>query len=123
MTEKDSSSSTNALPSTTKLDGVILILTFLIKVGKYLPWIVLAFALVNVALAAFYFIWRDNLAGGLVNLIFATAGFVFFAQLVKRRSIHRNSYRYAGKEPSSGEKNVSDEKEAKPSSAPEVRKI
>jgi len=122
MTEKDSSSSTNALPSTTKLDGVILILTFLIKVGKYLPWIVLTFALVNVTLAAYYFIWQDNMAGGIVNLILATAGFVFFAQLVKRRSIHRNTYQYAGKEHPSGEKNVPDEKKEKASAA-EVRKV
>ena len=122
MTEKDSSSSTNALPSTTKLDGVILILTFLIKVGKYLPWIVLAFALVNVTLAAFYFVWRDNMAGGILNLILAAAGFVFFAQLVKRRSIHRNTYQYTGAESPSEEKNVPDEKKEKASAA-EVGKV
>src|SRR5215218_7111574 len=107
MAEKDSSSSSsNAIASTAKLEGVILILTLLIKIGKYLPWIVLAFAAVNMILAVFYFTWWNSMAGGIVNLVLASAGFLFFAQLVKRRKIHRHNYRYARKELPQRETNI-----------------
>jgi hypothetical protein len=100
MSEKDSSSSSsNSIPSTSKLEGVILLLSFLIKIGKYLPWIVLAFAAVNMAFAVFYFTWWNNMAGGILNLILAIAGFSFFAQLVRRRKIHRHDYRYTREDP------------------------
>ena len=99
MAEKDSSSSSdNAMPSTAKLEGVIVILTFLIKIGKYLPWIVLAFAALSMILAVFCFTWWNNMAGGIVNLVLATAGFIFFAQLVRRRKIHRVNYLYPRKD-------------------------
>lgn len=114
MTEKDSSSS-NAMPTTTKLEGVITILTLLIKIGKYLPWIVLAFALVSITLAVFCFTWWNNIAGGIVNLVLASAGLLFFGQLVRRRKIHRDNYRYTRKEPLQGETNIA--KERKVSSA------
>ena len=94
MSEKDLPSSSNATADTTKLEGVIVMLTLLIKIGKYLPWIVLAFAAVSMTLAVFCFTWWNNIAGGIVNLILAIAGFIFFAQLVKRRKIHRHDYRY-----------------------------
>jgi hypothetical protein len=109
MTEKDSSSS-NAMPSTTKIEGVIIILTLLIKIGKYLPWIVLAFALVNITLAVFYFTWWNNMLGGIVNLVLASAGLVFFGQLVRRRKIHRDNYRYTRKEPLQSERNLAGER-------------
>ena len=109
MTEKDPSSS-NAMPSITKLEGVIVILTLLIKIGKYLPWIVLAFALVNITLAVFYFTWWNNIAGGIVNLVLASAGIIFFAQLVIRRKIHRDNYRYTRKEPLQSERDTTEER-------------
>ncbi|HEY6756751.1 MAG TPA: hypothetical protein VI037_05120 [Nitrososphaera sp.] len=93
MPEKDSSPS-NSMPSTTKLEGVILMLSVLIKIGKCLPWIVLAFAAVNMILAVLYFTKWDHMLGGILNLVFAIAGFVFFAQLVRRRKIHRYNYEY-----------------------------
>ena len=96
--DSSSPSSSNAIPSTAKLEGVIFILTLLIKIGKYLPWIVLAFAAVNMILAVFYFTWWNNMAGGIVNLVLATAGFIFFAQLVRRHKIHRQNYRYTRKD-------------------------
>ena len=100
MPEKDPSSS-NAIPSTAKIEGVIAMLTVLIKIGKYLPWIVLAFAAVSMTLAVFCFTWWNNMAGGIVNLILAIAGFIFLAQLVKRRKIHRHDYRYTREDPHS----------------------
>jgi len=110
MAEKDSSSSSdNAMPSTAKLEGVIVILTFLIKIGKYLPWIVLAFAAASMILTVFYFTWWNNLAGGIVNLVLATAGFIFFGQLVRRRRIHRHNYRYTRKDLPDRETNVPEE--------------
>src|SRR5215212_152226 len=101
MQEKDSSSS-NALPSTAKLEGVILMLTVLIKIGKYLPWIVLAFAAGSMILAVLYFTWWNNVLGGILNLVLAIAGFIFFAQLVRRRKIHRHSYGYARRDQDRG---------------------
>ena len=89
MAEKDLPSSSNVTADTTKLEGVIVILTILIKIGKYLPWIVLAFAVGNLTLAVFYFTWWNSMAWGILNLVLAVAGFVFFAQLVRRRKIHR----------------------------------
>jgi hypothetical protein len=103
MPEKDSSPSSNELPSTAKLEGVILMLTLLIKLGKYLPWIVLGFAAGNMILAAVYFTWWNNMAGGILNSVLAIAGFVFFAQLVRRRKIHRDNYRYTRKDSHRGE--------------------
>ncbi len=94
MTEADSPSS-KPLASTARLEGVIMILTLLIKIGRYLPWIVLAFAGINMTLAVFYFASWNSVTGGIVNLILAVAGFLFFGQLVRRRKIHRHNYRHA----------------------------
>ena len=108
MPEKDPSSS-NATPSTAKIEGVIIMLTVLIKIGKYLPWIVLAFAALSMILAVFCYTWWNNMAGGIVNLVLATAGFIFFAQLVRRRRIHRHNYRYTRKDLPHRETNVPEE--------------
>ena len=99
MSEKDSSSSSsNSIPSTSKLEGVIILLSFLIKIGKYLPWIVLAFAVGNMTVAVFYFTWWNSMAWGILNLVLAVGGFLFFAQLVRRRKIHRENYLYTRKD-------------------------
>jgi hypothetical protein len=98
MAEKDLPSSSNATADTAKLEGVIVILTLLIKIGKYLPWIVLAFAAVNMTVAVFYFTRWNSMAWGIFNLVLAVAGFVFFAQLIRRRKIHRQNYLYTRKE-------------------------
>ena len=93
MAEKDRSSS-SAIASAAKLEGVIIMLTVLIKIGKYLAWIVLIFAAVNLILAMLYFTWWNNMLGGLFNLVLAIGGFFFFAQLIRRRKIHRYNYGY-----------------------------
>ncbi len=98
MAEKDLPTSSNATSDTAKLEGVIVMLTLLIKIGKYLPWIVLAFAAVNLTVAVFYFTRWDSMAWGIFNLVLAVGGFVFFAQLVRRRKIHRQDYRYTPKD-------------------------
>ena len=98
MPEKDPSSTSNAIPSTAKIERVIFMLTVLIKIGKYLPWVVLAFAAVNMVLAVLCFAWWNNMLGGIINLILAIAGFFFFSQLVKRRKIHRYNYRYRSRD-------------------------
>jgi uncharacterized integral membrane protein len=99
MPEKESSS--NTIPSTAKLQGVIVMLTLLIKIVRYLPWIVLAFAAINMIIAALYFTWWHSMTGGILNLIFAIAGFLFFAQLIRMRTIRRRrySYRYRRNDP------------------------
>ena len=103
MAEKDLPSPSNAKANTTKLEGVIVILTLLIKIGKYLPWIVLAFAAVNMTVAVFYFTRWNSMAWGIFNLVLAVAGFVFFAQLIRRRKIHRQNYLYTRKDDAHGE--------------------
>ncbi len=107
MPETDSPPS-NSLPSTARLERVIIMLTLLIKIGRYLPWIVLAFAGVNMALAVLYFTLWNGMTGGTVNLILAIAGFIFFAQLIRRRKIHRNNYRHT-RNSTSRETNVTGE--------------
>ena len=91
MPETNSRSS-NSLPSTAQIEGVITILTFLIKIGRYLPWIVLAFAGVSMTISVLSFTLWNSITGGIVNLILAIAGFIFFAQLIRRRKIHRYNY-------------------------------
>jgi hypothetical protein len=92
MPEKESSS--NAVPSTAKLKGVIVMLTILIKIVRYLPWIVLAFAAINMIIAVLYFTWWHSITSGILNLILGIAGFVFFAQLIRMRWIRRRGYNY-----------------------------
>ena len=111
MPEKDPSPS-NAVPSAAKIEGVIIMLTVLIKIGKYLPWIVLAFAAVNMILAVLYFTWWNNMLGGIINLVLAIAGFFFFSQLVRRRKIHRYNYGYTRRD-LSGEAKITDERKVR----------
>jgi hypothetical protein len=92
MPEKESSS--NAIPSTAKLQGVIVMLTLLVKIVRYLPWIVFAFAAINLIIAALYFTWWHNVTGGILNLILGIAGLLFFAQLIRMRRIRRRGYNY-----------------------------
>ena len=92
MPEKESSS--NTIPSTAKLKGVIVMLTILIKIVRYLPWIVLAFAAINMIIAVLYFTWWHSMTGGILNLILGIAGFLFFAQLIRMRGIRRRGYNY-----------------------------
>jgi membrane protein implicated in regulation of membrane protease activity len=113
MAEKDLSSSSNSTADTTKLEGVIVLLTLLIKIGKYLPWIVLAFAAINMTLAVFFFTWWNSMAWGIFNLVLALAGFFFFAQLVTRRKIHRENYRYARKDESRETADISEERKVR----------
>jgi hypothetical protein len=75
--------------NTAKMGTMINILTLLIKIGKYLLWIVLGFALLNLTLAILDFTVWNNIAVGIFNSILALGGFVFFGQLSRRRTIHR----------------------------------
>jgi hypothetical protein len=111
MPEKDPSPS-NAIPSAAKIEGVIIMLTVLIKIGKYLPWIVLAFAAGNMLLAVLCFTWWNNMLGGIINLALAIGGFFFFSQLVKRRKIHRFTYGYTRRD-LSGETSINEERKVR----------
>src|SRR5262245_25746099 len=81
---------------TTRLQAVIVLLTIVIKIGKYLPYIVLAFATLNLSIAIFEFAIGD-VALGVSNLVLAGAGFYFLYQLLQRRNIHRYDYKYRGR--------------------------
>ena len=78
--------------NTAKMGTIINMLTLLIKIGKYLLWIVLGFALLNLTLAILDFTVWNNIAVGVFNSILAFGGFVFFGQLFRRRTIHRYEY-------------------------------
>ena len=80
--------------NTAKMGTIINMLTLLIKIGKYLLWIVLGFALLNLTLAVLDFTVWNNIAVGVFNSILAFGGFVFFGQLFRRRTIHRYEYGY-----------------------------
>jgi hypothetical protein len=75
------------------MEALIHMLTILIKIGKYLPLIVFTFATVNLTLAVLDFLYWNNIAGGIFNSIMSAGGFNFFAQLLKRRKVHRYDYR------------------------------
>jgi uncharacterized membrane-anchored protein YitT (DUF2179 family) len=77
--------------SSEKLDALAHGINLLKKIGKNLPFIVLAFAGVNVILAIFDYSSR-NYGFAILNTIFAVGGINFFIQLLKRRNIHSYDY-------------------------------
>ena len=81
---------------TTRLQAVIVLLSVVIKIGKYLPFIVLAFAALNLSIAISEFA-IGGVSWGVINLVLAGAGFYFFYQLFQRRKVHRYDYRYSGR--------------------------
>jgi uncharacterized integral membrane protein len=80
------------ISSTFKLQVVIGMLTTIIKIGKYLPLIVFAFASLNLTLAILDFTIWDSLPFGILNTILAIGGFVFTGQLLQRRRSSRREY-------------------------------
>lgn len=85
------------MSNTTKMEVLIQMLTIVIKIGKYLPLIVLSFAMMNLTFAIWDFFFWNHIAWGIFNTILAIGGFNFFGQLLKRRKIHRYEYRYDGR--------------------------
>lgn len=79
------------------MEVFIQMLTLVIKIGKYLPLIVLSFAMLNLAFAVLDFFYWNHVAWGIFNSILAFGGFNFFVQLLKRRKVHRYDYRYDGR--------------------------
>jgi type IV secretory pathway VirB2 component (pilin) len=85
MSRRDSSSSSpTSTPGIEKLEAIIQLLSLLINIAKYLPWIVLVFAGINLILAVLDFTWWNSIAGGIFNSILAFTGLLFFGQLVRR---------------------------------------
>jgi hypothetical protein len=80
-----------------RLNAMIHLLGIVMTVGKYLPLIVAAFAIVNLTLAVLSFTLWNNTISGVINSIFALGGFIFLAQLLRRRKVHRYEYRYHGR--------------------------
>lgn len=91
---------TTALQDSAKLGALIQLLSVVMKVGKYLPVIVVSFAGLNLLLAVNDFL-VSNTGFGILNSIFAFAGFVFLVQLHQRRKIHSYEYYYNYKKKSS----------------------
>ena len=83
----------SSLSDTTKLGALIHLLEIVMKVGKYLPVIVVSFAGLNFLLAVNDF-FISNTGFGILNAIFALGGFIFLVQLHQRRKIHSYDYYY-----------------------------
>jgi hypothetical protein len=83
----------SALSDSTKLGALIHFLEVAMKVGKYLPVIVVSFACVNLLLAANDFL-ISNTGFGILNSLFALGGFIFLVQLHQRRKVHSYEYYY-----------------------------
>ena len=79
-------------PSTIKIQVVIGMLTIMIKIGKYLPYIVCTFATVSLASSIPDFAIWGNLPFGMLNAILAIGGFVLSGQLHQRHNIGRREY-------------------------------
>jgi len=83
----------SSLPDTTNLGALIHLLGIAMKVGKYLPVIVVSFAGLNLLLAVNNFL-IGNIGFGILNSIFAIGSFIFLTQLHQRRQIHSYEYNY-----------------------------
>jgi hypothetical protein len=84
---------TSTLSDSTKLGALIHFLEIAMKVGKYLPVIVVSFAGLNLLLAVNDFL-ISNTGFGILNSIFALGGFILLVQLHQRRKIHSYDYYY-----------------------------
>lgn len=83
----------SSMSDSTKLGALIHLLGVVMKVGKYLPVIVVSFAGLNLVLAVNDFL-VSNTGFGILNSLFALGGFIFLAQLHQRRKIHSYEYYY-----------------------------
>ena len=72
-------------------------LEIVMTIGRYLSLIVAGFVLLNLTLAILSFVAWNGVASGVINSIFALGGFIFLAQLLGRRKVHRYEYRYNGR--------------------------
>jgi hypothetical protein len=81
------------MSDSTKLGALIHLLGVVMKVGKYLPVIVVTFAGLNLVMAVNDFL-VSNTGFGILNSLFALGGFIFLAQLHQRRKIHSYEYYY-----------------------------
>ena len=86
------SSGTSRIPSIVKLQIVTGILTMIIKIGKYLPYIVFTFTTFSLTLAILDFSIWDNVLFGLLNTIWAVGGLVLSGQLHQKCNIGRREY-------------------------------
>jgi len=83
----------SSMSDSTKLGALIHLLGVVMKVGKYLPVIVVSFAGLNLVMAVNDFL-VSNTGFGILNSLFALGGFIFLAQLHQRRKIHSYEYYY-----------------------------
>jgi hypothetical protein len=83
----------SAVSDSTKLGALIRLLEVAMKIGKYLPVIIVSFAGLNIVLAVNDFL-VSNTGFGILNSIFAVGGFIFLVQLHHRRKIHSYDYYY-----------------------------
>ena len=80
-----------------RINALIHLLGIVMTIGKYLTLIVAAFAVLNLTLAIISVVLWNSMTSGVLNALFALGGFVFLAQLLGRRKIHRYEYRYHGR--------------------------
>jgi hypothetical protein len=75
---------------TSRINQVIGVLTFLIVIGKALPWITLALATWSMYLGI-YDIKNQNWVWAVINVLLALGGYSFVAGLSRSRSEYRRS--------------------------------
>ncbi len=80
-----------SISDSTKIEGLIYLLEFTIKVGKHFPIIVLSLAGLNLLLAANDFL-SNSINFAILNSMFAVGGFISLVQLHQSRKAHFFEY-------------------------------
>ncbi|MDH3610240.1 MAG: hypothetical protein OEM79_00610 [Nitrosopumilus sp.] len=80
-----------SISDSTKIEGLIYLLGFTIKVGKHFPIIILSLAGLNLLLAANDFL-SNSINFAILNSMFAVGGFISLVQLHQSRKAHSFEY-------------------------------
>lgn len=75
-----------------RINRLIFLIGLVKTIGKFLPLIVVAFAVLNLILAVLSFTFWHNIVSGVIGFVFSLGGFLFLGQLMQRRNVRR-SYR------------------------------
>ena len=80
-----------SISDSTKIEGLIYLLEFTIKIGRYFPIIILSMASLNLLMAANDFL-SNSINFAILNSMFAIGGFVSLVQLHQSRKAHSFEY-------------------------------
>lgn len=97
------------IPSTIKIQVVIGMLTIMIKIGKYLPYIVFTSATACLASSILDIAIWGNLPLGVLNATLAIGGFVLSGQLLQRHDIGRREHFTEGRHRTVNKRTIEDQ--------------